>query len=73
MAQVTADSGVQSKGARKAIRDFLQYSPGMVKPQDVILFCRQLASFVRVGVTVTVSRRAAGDKTISTGSDPDTV
>lgn len=55
MAQVTADSGIQSKGARKAIRDFLQYSPGMVKPQDVILFCRQLASFVRVGVPVTTA------------------
>ncbi len=55
MAQVTADPGIQSKGARKAIRDFLQYSPGMVKPQDVILFCRQLASFVRVGVPVTTA------------------
>jgi type IV pilus assembly protein PilC len=53
MADAVADAGKQSKGASKAIRDFLQYSPGMVKPQEVILFCRQLSSFVRVGVPVT--------------------
>src|SRR5579864_1525403 len=53
MADAVAGTGKQSKGASKAIRDFLQYSPGMVKPQEVILFCRQLSSFVRVGVPVT--------------------
>jgi type IV pilus assembly protein PilC len=56
MAQVaTTDAAKQSKGAANAIRDFLQYTPGMVKPQEVILFCRQLASFVRVGVPVTTA------------------
>ena len=55
MAQVATEAGKQSKTAGKTIRDFLQYQPGMVKPQEVILFCRQLASFVRVGVPVTTA------------------
>ncbi len=37
----------------KAFRKFLGYSPSKTKPEEVILFCRQLASFVRVGVPVT--------------------
>jgi type IV pilus assembly protein PilC len=56
MTQVAAaDAGKQTNGAGKAIRDFLQYQPGMVKPEEVILFCRQLSSFVRVGVPVTTA------------------
>ena len=35
-----------------SVRAFLTYTPSKVKPQVVILFCRQLASFVRVGVPV---------------------
>ena len=54
MAQAaTRDASIQSKGVGQAIKGFLKYKPRMVKPQEVILFCRQLASFVRVGVPVT--------------------
>lgn len=53
MAQVaTTDAGLQQTG-QGALKDFLKYKPRMVKPQEVVLFCRQLASFVRVGVPVT--------------------
>lgn len=40
---------------RESVRAFLTYSPSKVKPQIIILFCRQLASFVRVGVPVTTA------------------
>jgi type IV pilus assembly protein PilC len=53
MAQATTDAGSQSTGAGQGFKNFLQYKPRTVKPQEVILFCRQLASFVRVGVPVT--------------------
>jgi type IV pilus assembly protein PilC len=39
-------------GFGEALGAFLTYSPGRVKPQVIVLFCRQLASFVRVGVPV---------------------
>jgi type IV pilus assembly protein PilC len=42
-------------GFGEALRAFLTYSPGRVKPQVIVLFCRQLASFVRVGVPVTTA------------------
>jgi type IV pilus assembly protein PilC len=39
-----------------SVRAFLTYTPsGKVKPQVTIMFCRQLASFVRVGVPVTTA------------------
>jgi type IV pilus assembly protein PilC len=53
MAQATTDAASQSTGASQAVKNFLQYKPRAVKPEEVILFCRQLASFVRVGVPVT--------------------
>jgi type IV pilus assembly protein PilC len=49
-----ATTPVPNKGLGGSIRDFLKFTPsGKVKPQVTILFCRQLASFVRVGVPVT--------------------
>jgi type IV pilus assembly protein PilC len=53
MAQTATDAGIPTNGAGQAVKSFLKYKPRMVKPQEVILFCRQLASFVRVGVPVT--------------------
>ncbi|MBV8528665.1 MAG: type II secretion system F family protein [Candidatus Dormibacteraeota bacterium] len=38
-----------------SIRAFLSFTPGRAKPQVVVLFCRQLSSFVRVGVPVTTA------------------
>lgn len=59
MAQVitpTPATRVQRRGGfADSVRAFLTYSPGKVKPQVIILFCRQLASFVRVGVPVTTA------------------
>lgn len=42
-------------GRTSALRKFLTYQPTRVKPQVIVLFCRQLASFVRVGVPVTTA------------------
>lgn len=46
-----------AKGGRlgSAAREFFTYKPRRAKPQIVVLFCRQLASFVRVGVPVTTA------------------
>lgn len=53
---VNPAASVRNKGGlADAVRDFLRYSPGRAKPQVVVLFCRQLASFVRVGVPVTTA------------------
>jgi type IV pilus assembly protein PilC len=55
MAQAVTEAGTKSAGAGAALKNFLKYKPRMVKPQEVVLFCRQLASFVRVGVPVTTA------------------
>lgn len=53
---VNPAASVRNKGGlADAVRDFLRYSPSRAKPQVVVLFCRQLASFVRVGVPVTTA------------------
>lgn len=55
-AATTATSAVDKTGGfGQAVRDFLTYSPGKVKPQLVVQFCKQLSSFVRVGVPVTTA------------------
>ncbi|MGH7722264.1 MAG: type II secretion system F family protein [Candidatus Dormibacteria bacterium] len=49
-------TAVRKGGFRGSLKAFLTYTPsGRVKPQVTILFCRQLASFVRVGVAVTTA------------------
>ncbi len=53
VAEPTATPGGRTFG--QSVRAFLQYSPSKVKPQVIIMFCRQLASFVRVGVPVTTA------------------
>ena len=59
MAQVATPAAQRrnpkSGGFGEAVRSFLTYSPGKVKAQIVVLFCRQLSSFVRVGVPVTTA------------------
>jgi type IV pilus assembly protein PilC len=51
-----ATTPVPNKGLGSSIRAFLTFTPsGKVKPQVIILFCRQLSSFVRVGVPVTAA------------------
>lgn len=56
MQQVQARSNSTRRRSRgEAIRAFLTYSPSKAKPQVIILFCRQFASFVRVGVPVTTA------------------
>jgi type IV pilus assembly protein PilC len=62
MAQAVTTVGGQPKSARRSLREFLSYSPGKVNPQEIILFCRQLASFVRVGVPVTTAIRTFAEQ-----------
>jgi type IV pilus assembly protein PilC len=51
-----AATPVPNRGLGSSIKAFLKFQPsGKVKPQVIILFCRQLASFVRVGVPVTAA------------------
>lgn len=58
MMQRTAvpDTPIPSRGFGDSLKAFLTFTPsGKVKPQVTITFCRQLASFVRVGVPVTTA------------------
>ena len=56
MAQVASPATTRKRGGfGESLRAFLKYEPGRAKPQVVVLFCRQLASFVRVGVPVTTA------------------
>jgi len=56
MAQAVATGRVGRRPFGASVRAFLTYSPsGKVKPMATVLFCRQLASFVRVGVPVTAA------------------
>jgi type IV pilus assembly protein PilC len=66
MAQALTAVSNQTKGARRALTAFLTYQPGKVKPQEIILFCRQLASFVRVGIPVTTALQTFAEQTNNT-------
>ena len=55
MEQLATPAPAPRESFLAAVRAFLTYSPSKVKPQVVILFCRQLSSFVRVGVPVTTA------------------
>lgn len=57
MAEVVTPATTAHKvgGFGDALRGFLTYSPGKVKPQLIVQFCKQLSSFVRVGVPVTTA------------------
>jgi type IV pilus assembly protein PilC len=51
-----ADTDLPGRSFKDSLKAFVTYTPsGKVKPQVTILFCRQLASFVRVGVPVTAA------------------
>lgn len=54
MADIFLTGRTDTRSARDALKDFLTYTKPKVKPQETILFCRQLASFVRVGIPVNV-------------------
>ena len=52
-----------TRGFRASVREFLTYTPSKkIKPQVTILFCRQLASFVHVGVPVTTAIETFADQ-----------
>ena len=55
MAEAVRPGQGTGKTAREALREFLTYSHSKIKPQDTVLFCRQLASFVRVGIPVNIA------------------
>ena len=51
-----SDTPLPSRSFKDSLKAFLTFTPsGKVKPQVTVLFCRQLASFVRVGVPVTAA------------------
>jgi type IV pilus assembly protein PilC len=52
-----------TRGFRDSLKSFLTYTPSKkIKPQVTILFCRQLASFVHVGVPVTTAIETFADQ-----------
>ena len=53
--QATAATKNSAGRLGASLRAFVQYQPNKVKPQVISMFCRQLASFVRVGVPVTTA------------------
>ena len=55
MAQAVTQATPVRRGLLESLRGFLKYQPTRAKPQIVVLFCRQLSSFVRVGVPVTTA------------------
>ncbi|HEY4869418.1 MAG TPA: type II secretion system F family protein [Candidatus Dormibacteraeota bacterium] len=55
MAEAVGPRHGTGKTAREALKEFLTYSHSRIKPQETVLFCRQLASFVRVGIPVNIA------------------
>lgn len=56
MAQTIALSTSNKRTFGQTLRGFLKYQPSKkVKPQEIVMFCRQLSSFVRVGIPVTTA------------------
>lgn len=53
--QTTATPQATKKRTPGSLRKLLAYEPGKAKPQEVTMLCRQLASFVRVGIPVTTA------------------
>src|SRR5205814_4333978 len=50
------------------LRAFLSYEPKKrVKPQEVVLFCRQLSSFVRVGIPVITAIQTFAEQSTTEG------
>ncbi len=58
-ATTTTDQG---KTLGQSLRTFFTLTPPKVKPQIVVLFCRQLASFVHVGIPVTTAMQAFAEQ-----------
>ncbi len=66
MQQTVATPAQAKKTARQTLREFLTYSGGgKAKPQEVMMFCRQLSSFVRVGIPVTTAISTFAEQTTS--------
>jgi type IV pilus assembly protein PilC len=59
----TISIGARKRTLGEAVRAFFTYqSSQKVKAQDIILFCRQLGSFVRVGIPVTTAIRTFAEQ-----------
>jgi type IV pilus assembly protein PilC len=66
MDQTVASAGARKQSAKEALREFLTFKPSQkVKAQEIILFCRQLGSFVRVGIPVTTAIRTFAEQATS--------
>ena len=59
--------GPKKRTLGRQLRAFLTYQPGgeKAKPQEIVLFCRQLASFVRVGIPVVTAIQTFADQATS--------
>src|SRR3984893_84335 len=55
MAEAVRPRQGTGKTTREALKELLTYSHSRIKPQETVLFCRQLASFVRVGIPVNIA------------------
>src|SRR5438132_13827887 len=67
MDQTAGAAAARKRTTRQALREFLTYSGSQkIKAQEIILFCRQLASFVRVGIPVTTAIKTFAEQATST-------
>ena len=64
MQNVTASTPVKP-GYFDGLVKFLQFQPPKPKPEVVVNFCKQLSSFVRVGIPVTAAMQAFAEQTPS--------
>lgn len=68
MQQTASVERSPSKRTGKTLRAFLSYQPSKkVKPQEIVMFCRQLSSFVRVGIPVTTAIQTFADQATNPG------
>jgi type IV pilus assembly protein PilC len=65
MERSAPSTATRKKAQRGTLRSFLSFEPAKVKPQEVILLCRQLSSFVRVGIPVTTALMTFADQATS--------
>ncbi|TMB90964.1 MAG: hypothetical protein E6J45_07710, partial [Chloroflexi bacterium] len=69
MDQTVTSAADRKRTAKDSLREFLTFKPSQkVKVQEIILFCRQLGSFVRVGIPVTTAIRTFAEQATSPGS-----
>ena len=60
--QSVAPTSVYKTGFFEGVRKFFKFQPPKPKPQVIVMFCKQLSSFVRVGIPVTSAIQAFAEQ-----------